>query len=113
MNNKTNSFSSAPIYYGYQNNNNLIQYYPNTNCTNLVTKKNNKKVTFNTDVVVYNVESYKAHNKKFCYNEDEEFENITKSGYNDYYYKKYSRQFNNLKDSKKKKEENNCCCIIL
>ena len=58
MNNKTNSFSSAPIYYGYQNNNNLIQYYPNTNYTNLVTKKNNKKVTFNTDVVVYNVESY-------------------------------------------------------
>ena len=122
MNKNYNSFSSLPTFQGYKNNNNNLNYiYPNSNnqirnYVNFNTNNQQKKVTFNKDVVVYNVESYKEHNKKFCYKEDEQYEYLfgkKKNGYNDYYYKKYSNQFNNPKDSIKKEDNNKCCCIIL
>ena len=119
MNKNNNSFSSIPTYPGYQNYNNINNNYPYSNnqinnYVNLNTDK--KKVTFNRDVVVYNVESYKAHNKKYCYNEDENYEHLfgkKKDGYNDYYYKKYASQFGNSKNSIKKEDKNDCCCIII
>ena len=112
MSKNVNSFSSIPTTPGYIYNN-----YPNQ-INNYVYTNNNKKVTFNKDVVVYNVESYKEHNKKFCYNEDEQYAHLfekKEQGYNDYYFKKYANQFNNHRDSFKKENKNkdDCCCIIL
>ena len=113
-----NSYSTFPIYQtgygGMINRNNIYPY--NYRIKN--PKYINKKVTFNKNVVIYNVESYKEHNKKFCYNENEEYENIKKykDGYNDYYFKKYSSKFKNknkMIHPKKAEVNSECCCIIL
>ena len=93
------------------NNNILINNYFNT-------KKGGgiqKKVKFNNEVEIYNVESYKAHNKKFCYNGEDELENLNKKeyGYNDYYFNKYANHFNTNDENNKVKNKSECCCIIL
>ena len=115
------SYSTYPIYQtGYEGMINKSIIYPyNYRIKN--PKYINKKVTFNRNVVIYNVESYKEHNKKNCYNEDEEFENLLKKKYkdgcyNNYYFKKYSGKFKNNKKmiiQKKGEDNSECCCIIL
>jgi hypothetical protein len=92
------------------NNNVLINNYFNTKKEGGI----QKKVKFNNEVEIYNVESYKEHNKKFCYNEEEELDNLNKKefGYNDYYFNKYANQFNN-DGNNKVKNKSECCCIIL
>ena len=104
MTNYNNNINTNP------NNNVLINNYFNTKKEGGI----QKKVKFNNEVEIYNVESYKEHNKKFCYNEEEELDNLNKKefGYNDYYFNKYANQFNN-DGNNKVKNKSECCCIIL
>lgn len=84
-------------------------------------KKATKKVQFNDTVVIYNVESYKQHNKEFCYDEQEGFEEFSKE-FPDY----FARRFNNYNNNQntysnayrnpnvtRKYVDPECCCIIL
>lgn len=60
-------------------------------------KRHLKTVTFNDSVVIYSVESYKDHNKKFCYNEEEglaEFYKEFPSEYNSRFVGKYNKSYN-------------------
>ena len=112
--------STYPIYQtGYAGtiNSNIIYPY-NYRIKN--PKYINKKVTFNRNVIIYNVESYKEHNKKYCYKEDEEFKNLLRNnykyGYNDYRFKKYLGKFKNNKkmiSPKKEEDSSKFCCFIL
>ena len=85
------------------------------NANNVKKNNNNKKVNFNTNVTIYDVESYKEHNKKYCYNVNEEDYQYLN---NDDKYKeninKYLNKFkkNNNYTVQNKVEKSDCCCII-
>ena len=131
------TLSSVPTHQTmeYSNSNSQISSQIKNNNIN---KSNTKKVKFNTDVEVYKVESYKEHNKKFCFKEEEElydlyeiengktFDSNTKSKFNNLKssiikndtlnkhnnYNNYNNNnyFNNYQ--KNNKEKSDCCCII-
>lgn len=105
-------------------------YNDNTNANNsnqitqnLTGQVNNNKITKKVkfddkNIHIINVESYKEHNRKFCYNPEEDEEDLFNDrgygggyGYNDYYYKKYAEKFNQT--PVQKEQESKCCCIIL
>lgn len=118
-----NIFQTITTDKGINNNANYIQgtnTIINTNNSNDLTKRNmNKRVTFNDEVIIYNVKSYKEHNKKFCYNEDETYQHLYNKtyGYNNSYsnVNKYLNKYknNNNISQQNGKDKSDCCCIIL
>ena len=111
---KDNSFPSFPT---YQNSNELINYRNHLNTPQKV-KKDIKKVNFNDTVVIFNVESYKDHNKKFCYSEEEglaEFYKEFPYGYNNGKgYGHFDRYFGGVRNPNvtRKNVDAECCCIM-
>ena len=85
-------------------------------------KKEEKKVRFNEIIVIYNVESYKQHNKEFTYDEEKGYEEFTRefpnyfaNQYNQYKNNKY---FNGIKaygnpNVTRKYVDPDCCCIVI
>ena len=101
----TNINSNIPF---QQSQNEIIDYKKKQNL------KQGKRVTFNNDIVIFPVESYKEHNKNNCYIECEDDDDINNNEQTNYYYKNYANQFNNLRNSIKKEDKNSkCCCTIL
>ena len=108
--------------------------------TNNINPNKTKKVKFNTDVEVYKVESYKEHNRKFCFREEEELYDLYEMENGKQYDGNSKSKFNNLKSSiikndtlnkhnyynnqnnnnnnyynnyqQNNKEKSDCCCII-
>ncbi len=120
---KENSIASIPT---GQNITNKVYYVQGTNKAinnvqnvNYIKKKGkNKKVTFNKDIAIYDVESYKAHNKLFCYNENEDIDGLYRN--NDEFNKKYNKFLNKFKNNnnnnmeqQKTNKEEDCCCFII
>jgi len=103
----------------YNNNNPIIN---NNMLINQNNKANDKKVSFNNNVVEINVESYKDYNKLMSYNEEDIYENLQRKDSlsnfiekknldnknNNYNYNNYN---NNLVQTRPRKE-NECCCLI-
>ncbi len=103
----------------YNNNNPIIN---NNMLINQNNKANDKKVSFNNNVVEINVESYKDYNKLMSYNEEDIYENLQRKDSlsnfiekknldnknNNYNYNNYN---NNLVQIRPRKE-NECCCLI-
>ena len=83
----------------------------NVNHTNK--KKSNKKVSFNNNVVVINVESYKDYNKLYSYDEEDIYNNYALK---DEYQNHFENMINGGGVSKKmgtpKKKEDECCCNL-
>ena len=90
------SLSNLPTHttINYPNSSNLLSTQKNYNNAN---KNIIKKVKFNYDVEVFNVESYKEHNKLFTFKEEEEIKDL----YDIEIGKNISRRsrFSNLKSS--------------
>ena len=116
-----------------QNSNTFLK--SNINVNNNIPAKKHKVVKFDDNVVIYNVESYKELNKKFCYNEEEAlanyygiqsyenthfndykflYENKNNNNYNNYNYNynNYNKNYYNA-TKHKKKSNSECSCIIL
>ena len=77
----------------------------------ILKKKSNKKVSFNNNVVVINVESYKEYNKLYSYDEDDIINNYNLK---DEYQNNFENMINNNNIEKKigTKKENDCCCNL-
>jgi hypothetical protein len=111
---------------GYEqmtNYNNIINTNPNNNVlinNYFNTKKEGgiqKKVKFNNEVEIYNVESYKEHNKKFCYNiNEEDYQYLNSEDKYKENFNKYLKKFknnNNYNVQQKTEKSNDCCCILI
>ena len=91
---------------------------------NMNEKRQLKTVTFKDTVIIYDVESYKEHNKKFCFNEEEglaEFYKEFPSEYNSRLFSKYSdknnfnRYFGGFRNPNvtRRNVDPECCCNIM
>ena len=104
-----NDYSISSI----QTNNTRNKQIINKNANNF-NKKKNKKVTFNNNVVVINVESYKEFNRLYSYNEEDIINNyIMKDEYQNYFnsINKYNNKGQRKMETPKKKGDE-CCCNI-
>lgn len=102
-----------------------IQTYPNSNevTNNEISQKRKKGkiVSFNETIVIYNVESYKEHNKKFTYNEEEGLSEFYKSlpfGHNTKLFGPFNKTFVkntviNTNPNYRRNVDPDCCCIII
>ena len=102
-----------------------IQTYPNSNEANsndnFIKTKKGKNVSFNETIIFYNVESYKDHNKKFTYNEEEGLAEFYKSlpfGHNNKVFGPFNKYFiknavYNTNPNLRKNVDPDCCCIIM
>ena len=88
----------------------------NKNVNNFNKKKSNKKVSFNNNVVVINVESYKDYNKLYSYDEEDIYNNyIMKDEYQNHFENMINNNNNIAKKMgtpKQTKKENECCCNL-
>ena len=124
MNKNENSFSSLPTSH---NSNARINNEPKLE--NLSQKRNLKAVKFNDTVVIYSVESYKKHNKEFCYDEKEglaEYYKEFPSAYDSKMFAKY-KNYNNYNYNNRyfgggefrnpnvtrRNIDPECCCYIM
>ena len=135
------TLSSVPTHQTMQYSNSSSQN-SNQIKNNNINKNITKKVKFNTDVEVYKVESYKEHNKKFCFREEEELNDLYEIENGKQFDPNSKSKFKNLKSSiikndtlnknnnynnynsynnnndyfnnyqKSNKEKSDCCCII-
>ena len=119
MNKNENSFSSLPT-----SHNSNIGISNGQNLKNINEKRQLKTVTFKDTVIIYDVESYKEHNKKFCFNEEEglaEFYKEFPSEYNSRLFSKYSdknnfnRYFGGFRNPNvtRRNVDPECCCNIM
>ena len=103
-----------------------IQTYPNSNevtSDEIICKKrkSEKNVSFNETIVIYNVESYKEHNKQFTYNEEEGLAEFYKSlpfGHNTKLFGPFKQNFLrntviNTNPNLRQNVDPDCCCIIM
>lgn len=116
MNKNESSFSSLPTSH---NSNELIKNVIIGNKQG--EKKNNKKVRFKETVEIHSVESYKAHNKLFTYDEQEglaeyykEFHIVPfeqkKKGSGDAFFQQYNCSNPNIT---RRNVDPQCCCNII
>ena len=113
--------NTSPFYYlptnQYNNGENIIYnniyYIPPSNENNIKRKGKQKNVSFNNNVQIINVESYKEYNKLYSYDIEEINDNFLKEEENNYYFenKKIDNKYRKSLISRKKEEK--CCCIIL
>ena len=119
MNKNENSFSSLPT-----SHNSNIGITNELKVKNISEKRHLKNVTFNDTVVIYSVESYKEHNKKNCYNEEEglaEFYKEFPSEYNARVfgkynnYKNFNKYFGGFRNPNvtRRNVDPECCCNIM
>ena len=103
-----------PISY-IQTNNTQNNEIANKNTNMINQTKNKKKVRFNNNVVVINVESYKEYNKLYSYDEDDICNNyLMKDEYQNYFENAINNNNYNIrkKYETSKKKEDECCCNI-
>ena len=88
-----------------------------SNLNNVKKNNNNKKVNFNNKITIYDVESYKEHNKKFCYNiNEEDYQYLNSEDKYKENFNKYLKKFknnNNYNVQQKTEKSNDCCCILI
>ena len=108
MNNNQSSLTSI------QTNPNSIEVINNNN-------KQGKTVSFNETIEIHHVESYKDHNKKLTYNEEEGLAEFYKSlpfGHNGKVFGPFNKYFiknsvYNTNPNYRKNVDPDCCCIII
>ena len=105
----------------YESSFSSILTYPNSNDMisneNYIKRKNEKKVTFNNKIEIFDVESYKALNKKLTFNEEEGLAELQKSlpyGFNGKFFGLSQKYFStNANPNCRRNVDPECCCLII